>query len=192
MIQHLRSTGRGRSVTALLWVGVIALVTTGCASIDPKGEEPAETLPRAPGDLVDWTAKGKASFTYQGVAEAARFYWARSTLQEDAITLSGPFSINRQIIDRRDDQLIWRDGDQIRPLSDLDPDSPALTALTDIPSEALGSWLLGAQSDSLAWEVDVSEWQAAPPWRAPSQVTIRGNGIEIKVIISQWEFSPAP
>ena len=192
MIQHLRSTGRGRYVTALLWVGVIALITKGCASIDPRGEKPAETLPRAPGDLVNWTAKGKASFTYQGVAEAARFYWARSTLQEDTITLSGPFAINRQTIDRRDDQIIWRDGDQIRPLSDLDPDSSALTAVTAIPPEALGSWLLGAQSDSLAWEVDVSEWQAAPPWRAPSQVTIRGNGIEIKVIISQWEFSPAP
>ena len=192
MIQRLRSTGRGRFVTALLLVGGINLITKGCASIDPKSEEPTETLPRAPGDLIDWTAKGKASFTYQGVAEAARFYWARSTLQNDAITLSGPFSINRQTINRRDDQLIWLDGNQIRPLSDLDPDSPALTALTAIPPEALGSWLLGAQSDSLAWEVDVSEWQVAPPWRAPSQVTIRGSGIEIKVIISQWEFSPAP
>ena len=192
MIQSLRSTDRGSYVTAWLWMGMITLITTGCASIDPKGEERAETLPEAPDDLVDWTAKGKASFTYQGVAEAARFYWARSTLQDDAITLSGPFSINRQTINRRDDQLIWLDGNQIRPLSDLDPDSPALTALTVIPPEALGSWLLGAQSDSLAWEVDVSEWQAAPPWRAPSQVTIRGNGIAIKVIISQWEFSPAP
>ena len=192
MIQRLRSTARGCNIAAWLVAGLTALVTTGCASIEPKGDEPKETLPRAPDDLVDWTAKGKASFTYQGVAEAARFYWARSTLRDDAITLSGPFSINRQTIDRRDDQFIWRDGDKIRPLSDFGPYSPALTALTAIPPEALGSWLLGAQSDSLAWEVDVSEWQAAPPWRAPSQLTIRGSGIEIKVIISQWEFSPVP
>ena len=192
MIQRLRSTGLGRYVTAWLWTGVIAIITTGCTSVNRKGEEPAGTLPRAPDDLVDWTARGKASFTYQGVAEAARFYWARSTLKDDVITLSGPFSINRQTIARRDDQLIWRDGDQTRPLSDLGPDSPALTALTAIPPEALGSWLLGAQSDSLAWEVDVSGWQAAPPWLAPSQLKIRGSGIEIKVIISQWEFSPVP
>ena len=192
MIQRLRSTGLGRYVTAWLWTGVIAIITTGCTSVNRKGEEPAETLPRAPDDLVDWTARGKASFTYQGVAEAARFYWVRCTLQHDAITLSGPFSINRQTIDRRDDQLIWRNGDQIRPLSDLGSDSPALTALTAIPPEALGSWLLGAQSDSLAWEVEASEWQAAPPWQAPSRVTIRGSGVEIKVIISRWEFSPAP
>jgi outer membrane biogenesis lipoprotein LolB len=145
-----------------------------------------------PGSLVDWEAKGKASFTHQGVTETARFHWARSTPQEDVVTVSGPFSMNRQTIERQDDALIWRDGEQVRSLSDLDPSSPALTTLTAIPPEALGNWLLGAQSDSDVWEVNVTEWQAASPWQAPSRVTIRGTGIEIKVIISQWEFNPAP
>lgn len=192
MIQHLRSKGRGRCVTAWLWIGLTILISAGCASIDQKGEEPVETLPTAPNDLVGWAAKGKASFTYQDITETARFHWARSTPENDVITLSGPFSINRQTVERRDDQLIWRDGDQVRPLSDLDPDSPALTALTATPPETLGRWLLGAQPDSSIWELDVTEWQAAPPWQAPSRVTIRGTGIEIKVIVSQWEFSPAP
>jgi len=177
---------------AWLWIGLAALLTTSCASNDPKREEPVQTLPRVPSGLVDWEAKGKASFTHQGVTETARFHWARSTPQSDAITVSGPFSMNRQTIERRDDQLIWRDGDQVRPLSDLDPDSPALTALATIPPETLGRWLLGAQPDSSDWEVDVTEWQAAPPWQAPARVTIRGTDMEIKVIISQWEFSPAP
>ena len=191
-MQRLSSRCRGRCVAAWLWIGLTILISAGCASIDQKGEEPAETLPRAPNDLVGWAAKGKASFSYQGVTETARFHWARSTLESDAITLSGPFSINRQTIERWDDQLIWRDGEQVRPLSDLDPDSPALTALTAIPPEALGRWLLGAQPDSAAWVVDVTEWQAISPWQAPSRVTIHGSGLEIKVIISQWEFSPAP
>jgi outer membrane biogenesis lipoprotein LolB len=192
VIQRLSSRCRGRCVAAWLWIGLTILISAGCASIDQKGEEPAETLPRAPNDLVGWAAKGKASFSYQGVTETARFHWARSTLESDAITLSGPFSINRQTIERWDDQLIWRDGEQVRPLSDLDPDSPALTALTAIPPEALGRWLLGAQPDSAAWVVDVTEWQAIPPWQAPTRVTIRRTGLEIKVIISQWEFSLAP
>ena len=191
-MQRLSSRCRGRCVAAWLWIGLTILISAGCASIDQKGEEPAETLPRAPNDLVGWAAKGKASFSYQGVTETARFHWARSTLENDAITLSGPFSINRQTIERWDDQLIWRDGEQVRPLSDLDPDSPALTALTAIPPEALGRWLLGAQPDSAAWVVDVTEWQAIPPWQAPTRVTIRRTGLEIKVIISQWEFSLAP
>ena len=191
MIQRLSSRCRGRCVAAWLWIGLAALLTTSCASNDPKSEESVQTLPRVPGGLVDWEAKGKASFTHQGVTETARFHWARSTPQSDAITVSGPFSMNRQTIERWDDQLIWRDGDQVRPLSDLDPDSPALTALAAIPPDALGRWLLGTQPDSSDWEVDVTEWQAAPPWQAPSRVTIRGTGMEIKVIISRWEFSPA-
>ena len=192
MIQHLSSTGRGLYVTGWLWIGLTILIFAGCASINQKGEEPGERLPRAPNDLVGWAATGKASFTYQGVTETARFYWARSTPQTDVITLSGPFSINRQTLERQDDQLIWRDGDRVRPLSDLGRDSPAITALTGIPPKALGRWLLGAQPDSSAWEVDVIQWQATPPWQAPSRVTIQGTGMEIKVIVSQWEFSPAP
>ena len=192
MIKRLSSRCRGRCVAAWLWIELTILISAGCASIDQKGEEPAETLPRAPNDLVGWAAKGKAYFSFQGVGETARFHWVRSTRENDAITLSGPFSINRQTIERWDDQLIWRDGEQVRPLSDLDPDSPALTALTAIPPEALGRWLLGAQPDSAAWVVDVTKWQAIPPWQAPTRVTIRGTGLAIKVIISQWEFSPAP
>ena len=192
MIQRPSSSGRGRYVTAWCCIGLAVLIATGCASIDPKGKEPAETLPRAPHDLVDWEARGKASFTYQGITEATRFSWVRNTPQNDDITLSGPFSMNSQTIERRDDQLIWRDGDQGRPLSDLGPGSSVLIALTAIPPDALGRWLLGAQPNSSDWEIDVTEWQAAPPWQAPSRVTIRGTGMEIKVIVSQWEFSPAP
>ena len=177
---------------AWLWIGLTIFISAGCASIDQKGEEPLETLPRASNDLVGWAAKGKASITYQGVKETARFHWARSTPQTDVITLSSPLFINRQTIERRNDKLVWRDGDQVRPLSDLGRDSPAITALTAIPPKTLGRWLLGAQPDSSAWEVDVTEWQAIPPWQAPSRVTIQSTGMEIKVIISQWEFSPAP
>ena len=161
MIQRPSSSGRGHSVTAWSCIGLTVFIATGCASIDSKSEEPAETLPRAPDNLVDWEAKGKAAFTYQGVTEAARFHWARSTPQNDVVALSGPFSMNRQTVERRDDQLIWRDGEQVRPLSDLDPDSPAVTALATIPPETLGRWLLGDQPDSSDWEVDVTEWQAS-------------------------------
>jgi outer membrane biogenesis lipoprotein LolB len=143
VIQRLSSRCRGRCVAAWLWIGLGALLTTSCASNDPKSEERVQTLPRVPGGLVDWEAKGKASFSHQGVTETARFHWARSTPQNDAITVSGPFSMNRQTIERWDDQLIWRDGEQVRPLSDLDPASPAITALTAIPPETAGALVTG-------------------------------------------------
>lgn len=167
------------------------LLVAGCAAVHQDSSVSA-LMPRVPTDLALWDASGKASFTYLKEVDTARFRWRRRGSEQDLITLSGPFSLNSQTLARQDDTLLWRDGKQIRPLSDLDPDSPALAALTAIPPESLGSWLLGAQPDSSVWDVVVTEWQSAPPWQAPSRVTISGSGMEIKVIISQWEFSPAP
>ena len=168
------------------------LLLSGCAAVHQQSSVTESTMPRVPTDLDLWDASGKASFTYLKEVDTARFNWRRHGSGQDLITLSGPFSLNSQTIERRGDELLWRDGEQIRPLSDLNPNSAALAALNAISPESLGRWLLGAQPDSSAWEVDVTEWQATPPWQAPSRVTIRGTGMEIKVIISQWEFSPAP
>ena len=192
MIPKARRAGYGPGLLAPCCVLLSVLLVTGCTGVREEGDSTTPDESRVPTDLELWDASGKASFTYMGEVDTARFHWRRRGSEQDAITLSGPFSLNSQTIERRDDVLLWRDGDQVRPLADLDPDSPALTALTAVPPEALGRWLLGAQPDSSDWEVDVTEWQAAPPWQAPSRVTIRGTGMEIKVIISQWEFSPAP
>ena len=192
MIPKARRAGYGPGLLAPCCVLLSVLLVTGCTGVREEVDSITPDKSRVPTDLELWDASGKASFTYMGEVDTARFHWRRRGSEQDVITLSGPFSLNSQTIERRDDQLLWRDGEQVRPLADLDPDSPALTALTAVPPEALGRWLLGAQPDSSDWEVDVTEWQAAPPWQAPSRVTIRGTGMEIKVIISQWEFSPAP
>ena len=192
MIPKARRAAYRHGLLAPCCVLLSVLLVTGCTGVRQEGDSTTPNESRVPTDIDLWDASGKASFTYMGEVDTARFHWRRRGSEQDAITLSGPFSLNSQTIERRDDVLLWRDGEQVRPLADLDPDSPALTALTAVPPEALGRWLLGAQPDSSDWEVDVTEWQAAPPWQAPARVTIRGTGMEIKVIISQWEFSPAP
>ncbi len=192
MIPILRRAGHQLGLLLPSSLLLSLLLLAGCAAVHQQTSVIESTMPRVPTDLELWDASGKASFTYLKEVDTARFHWRRQGSEQDLITLSGPFSLNSQTIERRDDELLWRDGEQVRPLSDLAPDSAALAALTAIPPESLGRWLLGAQPDSSVWEVDVTEWQAAPPWQAPSRVTIRGTGMEIKVIISQWEFSPAP
>ena len=87
MIQRPSLWGRGRSVTAWCCIGLTALIVTGCASLDQKGEEPAEKLPRAPHDLVDWEARGRASFTYQGVTEAALLTELRKLNDDHRVSL---------------------------------------------------------------------------------------------------------
>ena len=192
MIPILRRAGHQLGLLLPSSLLLSLLLLAGCAAVHQQTSVIESTMPRVPTDLELWDASGKASFTHLKEVDTARFHWRRQGSEQDLITLSGPFSLNSQTIERRDDELLWRDGEQVRPLSDLAPDSAALAALTAIPPESLGRWLLGAQPDSSVWEVDVTEWQAAPPWQAPSRVTIRGTGMEIKVIISQWEFSPAP
>lgn len=192
MIPFLRRAGHQLELLLPSSLLLSLLLLAGCAAVHQQTSVTESTMPRVPTDLDLWDASGKASFTYLKEVDTARFHWRRHGSEQDLITLSGPFSLNSQTIERRDDELLWRDGEQVRPLSDLAPDSAALAALTAIPPESLGRWLLGAQPDSSVWEVDVTEWRAAPPWQAPSRVTIRGTGMEIKVIISQWEFSPAP
>ena len=192
MIPFLRRAGHQLELLLPSSLLLSLLLLAGCAAVHQQTSVTESTMPRVPTDLDLWDASGKASFTYLKEVDTARFHWRRHGSEQDLITLSGPFSLNSQTIERRDDELLWRYGEQVRPLSDLAPDSAALAALTAIPPESLGRWLLGAQPDSSVWEVDVTEWRAAPPWQAPSRVTIRGTGMEIKVIISQWEFSPAP
>jgi len=160
-------------------------VGTNSADIKPAA-------PAVPTDLPRWSAKGKVSFALKEETETARFQWRRTDSETDAITLSGPFSLRNQIIERSDDTVLWRDGEQVQLLSQLTPDSPVTAALVSLPHKSMGSWLLGASADEQDWQVDVTAWQAAPPWSAPAKVTIRGAGMEIKVIISQWEFSPLP
>ena len=145
-----------------------------------------------PTDLPRWSAKGKVSFSLGDETEAARFQWRRSDSQTDVVTLSGPFSLRSQIVERRGDTVLWRDGEQVQLLSQLNPDSPVTAALVSLPYESMGSWLLGASADGQEWQAVVTAWQSAPPWSAPAKVTIRSAGMEIKVIISQWEFSPLP
>lgn len=168
------------------------LLVSACSTVGTNGAGTTLAAPAVPIDLPRWSAKGKVSFSREDETEAARFHWRRTDPQTDIITLSGPFSLRSQIIERSDDTVLWRDGEQVQLLSQLNPDSPVSAALASLPHESMGSWLLGASATEQEWQVDVTAWQATPPWSAPAKVTIRGAGMEIKVFISQWEFSPLP
>ena len=192
MTRLSRYRRREYPVLACYALAAALLLISGCATV---GSDRADTKPAAnavPTDLPRWSARGKVSFSLVDETEAARFQWRRSDSQTDVVTLSGPFSLRSQIVERRGDTVLWRDGEKVQLLSQLNPDSPITAALVSLPYESMGSWLLGASADGQEWQAVVTAWQSAPPWSAPAKVTIRSAGMEIKVIISQWEFSPLP
>lgn len=174
-----------------LLVCITAALSLGCATPPANDDADLSTLSMAPRDLGRWQASGKASFRYEDEAETARFLWQRTAADAEIITLKGPFSLNHVTLLRQDGDLWWQHEGQLKPLSGLEG-APTLTkALQSLPGEYMGDWLLGYLPEGGDWQVTIREWQRVPPWRAPARVTIVSGGIEIKVIISQWEFSPA-
>ena len=165
------------------------MLASACATVD-RNESPEATL--APIHLEAWEARGKAAVTLGTETETVRFIWQRFDEQNETITLSGPLSMKRQIIERRGSTLYQVDGDALKPLAHSVEISALSVALSRLPPESLGTWLLGHGPTGGDWTVQVDEWQFTPPWRTPARVTIQGSGIDIRVMISQWGFNPLP
>ena len=171
----------------------ILLTLAGCAvAPSQKTATVANALPRAPVDLTPWSARGKLSVQGPQGSETARFHWQRPDADNDTVVLSGPLSLKQQTIQRKGEQTLWLDGDTERPVGDLADSSLFLYDTALLSPAALGTWLLGAPSPSPEWTVKVTQWQQAGEWEAPSLVTIRHVDMEIKVIITQWDFSTLP
>ncbi len=174
-----------RSWTQLGPIALVAVLAAGCAHVK---QERGEALPPAPADLYSWEARGKVAFTADKSTEVARFTWQRQNPHTDIVTISGPFAMKQTTLKRRGSNLSRQLGESLQSI-DLDTSTgPISTALTTLPPEDIGNWLLGHASDSTEWRVDVVQWQNSAPWQAPKRVTIRGTDMEIRVIISQWAF----
>ena len=176
-----------RGPTSMLATLAALLLYTGCSALVT---EPADTFTPVPADLTTWEARGKVAVTIDDRTEAARFVWKRENLQTDVVTLSGPFATNRTTLERRGSALFRQIGASLQPIDRLAGTDPVSTALSTLPPEAIGNWLLGHETDSGDWQLDVMDWQNSAPWKAPKRVTIRGADMEIKLIISQWSFEP--
>ena len=172
----------------LSWSGVALIFMLASARTTIDTSESLEA-PIAPMHLEAWR-EGKGALGAE--TETVRFIWQRFNEETETITLSGPLSMNRQIITRRGKAFYQADGSALRPAAPSG-ENPALSAaLIRLPPESLGTWLLGHGPTDGDWTVKVDEWQFTPPWRTPARVTIHGSGIDIRVMISQWGFNPLP
>lgn len=171
----------------LLVIGVA--LHLGCVNPDvkPKADMPLASA-RAPANLSPWVATGKLAVTADGETHTARFEWQRHDLTRDTITIAGPFSMNRQVIEREGANLTWRDDDRIRPLSEIAVLSPPLRLLTLRDPETIGQWLLGYPGVSADWQIQVLSWQPVSPWMLPEQMNIVGAGVSVKIMVSAWQI----
>ena len=94
-------------------LALVIMLASACTTVD-RERAPEATI--VPIDLETWEARGKAAVTVGSETETVRFVWQRTNDETETITLSGPLSMNRQIIERRGTALYQADGSALRPL----------------------------------------------------------------------------
>lgn len=180
-LAHLRFT------RLLLALGLASQL--GCVS--PDLEQPADepsTSARAPAELNPWKARGKLSVTVEGESHTARFEWQRHDLNRDTVIFSGPFAMNRQVMQREGASLIWLDGETTRAIQETSALAPPLRRLAMQNPEALGLWLLGHSNAATDWQLEVLAWQEVAPWMLPEQIRLVSEGVSVRIFVSAWEL----
>ncbi len=160
----------------------------GCVAPYPDKTEDSSSLTRAPANLSPWTASGKMAITEGEETHTARFRWQRHDLTRDTVTVTGPFSMNRIVLEREGAKLIWRDGEEIRPLSDIATLAPPLHLLARDQPDIIGQWLLGYPGNPEHGQIEVLSWQTVSPWTLPEQMTVVGEGYSVKIRVSTWDI----
>ena len=77
MIPKARRAGYGPGLLAPCCVLLSVLLVTGCTGVREEVDSITPDESRVPTDLELWDASGKASFTYMGEVDTARFHWRR-------------------------------------------------------------------------------------------------------------------
>ena len=172
-------------------LAIIAMASSlGCVSPDVEQRAALPPVARAPADLSPWMAAGKLAVTADGETQTARFEWRRHDLSRDTITVSGPFSMNRQVMEREGSRLTWQDGGETRSLSEVTSLPPTLRLLAMRNPETIGQWLLGYPGGAEDWQIDVLAWQTVSPWMLPEQLTVVGPEFSLRLIVARWEIGP--
>jgi hypothetical protein len=96
--------------------------------------------------------------------------------------------MNRVVLERDGANFNWRDGDSIRPVSEIATLAPPLQLLTTHQPEIFGQWLLGYPANLEQGQIEVLSWQPVPPWRLPEQMIVSGDGYTMKIRITNWEM----
>ena len=168
---------------------IITLASSlGCVSPNLEQRDAVPPAARAPADLSPWMAAGKLAVTADGETNTARFEWRRHDLSRDTITVSGPFSMNRQVMEREGSRLTWQDGGETRSLSEGTALPPTLRLLATRNPENIGQWLLGYPGDAEGWQIDVLAWQTVSSWMLPEELTVVGPEFSLKLMVSKWEI----
>jgi outer membrane lipoprotein LolB len=188
-------TGRGAGAL------VLAATLAGCA-VAPKPSPVAADLDQQRLYLLPyWKAEGRMGIQSQQQAWNANLSWEHEGHQ-DRLRLSGPFNQGMVSIILQDRLIYINEGKgAVEATGDIDGALKRRLGFT-VPVASLRYWMLGIpapQGDfsrgeagatrqllQQGWTLDFDRYTSFAGTRVPSKSSIRGNGVNLKLVIDRW------
>ena len=152
--------------------------------IHSKGQSSA----RLPSELKSWQVKGKVAIELGDNTQISRFIWRRHSKNSDTVTFFSPLSLKTVTFERTEDSYFWLDGMTKKKIKSTPSGSGWHRLLLLAPGAELGNWLLGLSPENSNWILQVTEWHEPGLCRLPAKVNVDGFGLQMRIILSQWDL----
>lgn len=184
------------------YAAIVLLVVLNACSLLPEQSDHQYQLSsmRSMRDLQQWSLDGR--FAYQDGKESfsVSVIWVHDRDHEQ-ITLSGPLSQGKVVIDVAPEQVVMNDGNELRTYQGQ-PDAVVAEQLGLVmPVAALKYWVLGIYDPNKphvemvdgfsqeGWTVLYREMQAVGAQLMPRKILIEQGQTKIKFLVDLWKIS---
>ena len=187
------------------WLFIAILGLSGCAQL------PVTVVPQTlnPVALSAFELDGRIAVHYRENSVIALLHWQHSPAI-DSLVLSSPLGQTFMLLNRDRNGVTLVDSEHKRYAA------PTMSGLTEqmlgwrLPLEDLSDWIVGsvvpnqtyqlqaatAQSGirlmQVGWTVSYDRWQPVAGLNLPARMTLSGQGVEIRLIISDWHLPRTP
>ncbi|MEY2919156.1 MAG: hypothetical protein RL261_461 [Pseudomonadota bacterium] len=184
-----------------------ALLVTGCATTAGGGASGSRTAD--PGQLTQWTAKGRIALSAQGEGGSGSFVWQQRS-ERTELTVRGPLGAGGLALVTDGETLELADGSG-QPL-----DGEAARAELErrlgvqLPLAELRYWMLGVPAPGRSdggpvqastgsvpgfvqggWVVSYEELKPQAGWNLPARLTATTSGARVRIVVDDWVL-PTP
>jgi len=198
-----------RSLDRLLFMGLLAAVSSGCAATRPSVDLPElstwELRQEVLGELVDWEFRGRIAVKAGNDGFNGKFNWSQTGEAFNA-TVSGPLGIGTVKIEGNEETIVLTDKDGVASiLSDPEAELYDRYGWT-IPVASLRYWALGIPDPSNAaetevdvagrlvrleqsdWSVSISRYLEHAGQQMPRTLTASNPDTRVRMVIDKWFF----
>lgn len=198
-----------RSLSRLVWLGLVLCAVTGCAATRPTVDLPDiaswEQRQAVLSSIRDWEFKGRIAVKTDDDGFNGKFDWTQ-TGDDFQATVSGPLGIGTVRIEGNDNVILLTDKDGVQTVL-VDPEAELFYRYGwTIPVASLRFWALGIPDPALpaetgfdsierlvlieqsGWTVRISRYQESAGQEMPRTLTATNPDTRVRMVIDRWIF----